>query len=108
MINTLSDHIISSGGKRLRPIVLMLSAYASDPKVQDKVIVVFQTGYFVQIRGEARERARAERLASEQEGTVTFQPPVKDCHFADVGMQSRSKLRFAAVLWGCGTAQDLL
>lgn len=38
MINTLSDHIISSGGKRLRPIVLMLSAYASDPKVQEKVI----------------------------------------------------------------------
>ena len=38
MINTLSDHIISSGGKRLRPIVLMLSAYASDPKAQEKVI----------------------------------------------------------------------
>ena len=38
MINTLSDHIISSGGKRLRPIVLMLSAYASDPNAQEKVI----------------------------------------------------------------------
>ena len=29
MINTLSDHIISSGGKRLRPIVLMLSKVLS-------------------------------------------------------------------------------
>ena len=38
MINMLSDHIISSGGKRLRPIILMLSAYASNPKVKDKII----------------------------------------------------------------------
>ena len=38
MINTLSDHIISSGGKRLRPIMLMLSAYASNPRAKAKII----------------------------------------------------------------------
>ena len=38
MINTLSEHIISSGGKRLRPIVLMLSAYASNPDIKNKLI----------------------------------------------------------------------
>lgn len=38
MINMLSDHIITSGGKRLRPIILMLSAYASDPEAQEKII----------------------------------------------------------------------
>ena len=38
MINTLSEHIISSGGKRLRPIVLMLSAYASNPDIKNNLI----------------------------------------------------------------------
>tara|TARA_B100000035_G_C21006604_1_gene557584 strand:+ start:232 stop:1197 length:966 start_codon:yes stop_codon:yes gene_type:complete len=38
MINTLSEHIISSGGKRLRPIVLMLSAYASNPDTKNNLI----------------------------------------------------------------------
>jgi len=38
MINTLSEHIISSGGKRLRPIVLMLSAYASNPDAKNNLI----------------------------------------------------------------------
>ena len=38
MINTLSEHIISSGGKRLRPIVLMLSAYASNPNTKSNLI----------------------------------------------------------------------
>jgi len=38
MINMLSDHIISSGGKRLRPIILMLSAYASNSHAQDTII----------------------------------------------------------------------
>ena len=38
MINTLSNHIISSGGKRLRPILLMLSAYSSDPDIEEKII----------------------------------------------------------------------
>ena len=38
MINTLSNHIISSGGKRLRPILLMLSAYSSDPNIKEKII----------------------------------------------------------------------
>ena len=38
MINMLSDHIISSGGKRLRPIVLILSAYASDSNTREKLI----------------------------------------------------------------------
>ena len=38
MINMLSDHIISSGGKRLRPIVLILSAYASDSNIREKLI----------------------------------------------------------------------
>ena len=38
MINTLSDHIISSGGKRLRPILLMLSAYASNSKAKGNII----------------------------------------------------------------------
>ncbi len=38
MINMLSDHIISSGGKRLRPIILILSAYASDANIKKKLI----------------------------------------------------------------------
>ena len=38
MINELSSHIISSGGKRLRPIVLLLSAYSSDSKLKKHVL----------------------------------------------------------------------
>ena len=38
MINMLSDHIISSGGKRLRPMMLILSAYASDSNIREKLI----------------------------------------------------------------------
>ena len=38
MINQLGNHIISSGGKRLRPVILLLSAYACRGELDDKAI----------------------------------------------------------------------
>ncbi|MDG2106338.1 MAG: polyprenyl synthetase family protein [Gammaproteobacteria bacterium] len=38
MINTMSDHIISSGGKRLRPITLLLSAYSVNNRLENTII----------------------------------------------------------------------
>ena len=38
MINQLGNHIISSGGKRLRPVILLLSAYACRDELDDKAI----------------------------------------------------------------------
>ena len=38
MINTMSDHIISSGGKRLRPITLLLSAYSVNNQLESVII----------------------------------------------------------------------
>ena len=38
LINELSKHIISSGGKRLRPILLFLAAHFGDKSLYDKVI----------------------------------------------------------------------
>ena len=38
MINQLGNHIISSGGKRLRPVILLLSAYACRRELDDKAI----------------------------------------------------------------------
>ena len=38
MINIMSEHIISSGGKRLRPLVLLLSAYSVNNQLENKVI----------------------------------------------------------------------
>lgn len=38
MINQLGNHILTSGGKRLRPAILLLSAHASNPKLDDKAI----------------------------------------------------------------------
>ena len=38
MINIMSDHIISSGGKRLRPITLLLSAYSVNNRLENTII----------------------------------------------------------------------
>ena len=38
MINIMSDHIISSGGKRLRPLTLLLSAYSVNNQLESKII----------------------------------------------------------------------
>ncbi|MDB4089924.1 polyprenyl synthetase family protein [Gammaproteobacteria bacterium] len=38
MINIMSDHIISSGGKRLRPITLLLSAYSVNNQLESTII----------------------------------------------------------------------
>lgn len=38
MINLMSDHIISSGGKRLRPTTLLLSAHCVNTKLDSKII----------------------------------------------------------------------
>ncbi|MBT3697928.1 MAG: polyprenyl synthetase family protein [Gammaproteobacteria bacterium] len=38
MINIMSDHIISSGGKRLRPITLLLSAYSVNNQLENTII----------------------------------------------------------------------
>ena len=38
MINVMSDHIISSGGKRLRPLTLLLSAYSVNNQLESKII----------------------------------------------------------------------
>ena len=38
MINIMSDHIISSGGKRLRPITLLLSAYSVNNQLESAII----------------------------------------------------------------------
>jgi octaprenyl-diphosphate synthase len=38
MINIMSDHIISSGGKRLRPLTLLLSAYSINNQLESKII----------------------------------------------------------------------
>ena len=38
MINIMSDHIISSGGKRLRPITLLLSAYSVNSQLESTII----------------------------------------------------------------------
>lgn len=38
LINKLSEHIIASGGKRLRPILLTLSSYCKDEKLHENVI----------------------------------------------------------------------
>ena len=38
MINIMSDHIISSGGKRLRPITLLLSAYSVNNQLENAII----------------------------------------------------------------------
>ena len=38
MINIMSDHIISSGGKRLRPITLLLSAYSVNRQLESTII----------------------------------------------------------------------
>ena len=38
LINKLSEHIISSGGKRLRPILLFLAAYFGDKSLSSKTI----------------------------------------------------------------------
>jgi len=38
MINIMSDHIISSGGKRLRPLMLLLSAYSINNQLESKII----------------------------------------------------------------------
>ena len=38
MINQLGNHIISSGGKRLRPVILLLSAHACREELDDKAI----------------------------------------------------------------------
>jgi octaprenyl-diphosphate synthase len=38
MINIMSDHIISSGGKRLRPITLLLSAYSVNNQLKSAII----------------------------------------------------------------------
>ncbi len=38
MINIMSGHIISSGGKRLRPITLLLSAHAVNNELESKII----------------------------------------------------------------------
>ena len=38
MINIMSDHIISSGGKRLRPITLLLSAYSVNNQLESVII----------------------------------------------------------------------
>ena len=38
MINIMSDHIISSGGKRLRPLILLLSAYSVNNQLESKII----------------------------------------------------------------------
>ena len=38
MINVMSDHIISSGGKRLRPITLLLSAYSVNNQLESTII----------------------------------------------------------------------
>ena len=38
MINVMSDHIISSGGKRLRPLTLLLSAYSVNNQLESTII----------------------------------------------------------------------
>jgi len=38
MINIMSDHIISSGGKRLRPITLLLSAYSVNNRLENTIV----------------------------------------------------------------------
>ena len=38
MINIMSNHIISSGGKRLRPITLLLSAYSVNNQLENAII----------------------------------------------------------------------
>ena len=38
MINVMSDHIISSGGKRLRPLTLFLSAYSVNNQLESAII----------------------------------------------------------------------
>ena len=38
MINIMSDHIISSGGKRLRPLTLLLAAYSVNNQLESKII----------------------------------------------------------------------
>ena len=38
MINIMSNHIISSGGKRLRPITLLLSAYSVNNQLENTII----------------------------------------------------------------------
>jgi hypothetical protein len=58
---------------------------------------------------EARERARAERLASEQEGFVTFQPPLKEPsderhNASEVAMQSSRSSDVRAIGSSCTPA----